>query len=97
MRPLFYHYDEPEAYTEKYEYLLGRDLLVAPVVTEGASDREVYLPDDNWVHLFSGQRFEGGRIRVKAPIGEPPVFIREGSPYFELLSTAKRSSKGGEQ
>ena len=88
MRPLFYHYDEPEAYTEKYEYLLGRDLLVAPVVTEGASDREVYLPDDNWVHLFSGQRFEGGRIRVKAPIGEPPVFIREGSPYFELLSTA---------
>ena len=36
MRPLFYHYDEAEAYTEKTEYLLGRDLLVAPVYEEGA-------------------------------------------------------------
>lgn len=39
MRPLFYHYDEAEAYTEKTEYLLGRDLLVAPVYEEGAKSR----------------------------------------------------------
>ena len=41
MRPLFYHYDEAEAYTEKTEYLLGRDLLVAPVYEEGAKSRTI--------------------------------------------------------
>ena len=86
MRPLFYHYDEPSAYTEKYESLLGRDLLVAPVVEKGAIDRQVYLPNDNWIHLFTGQKFNGGIVRIEAPIGQPPVFIRENSPYFDLLS-----------
>ena len=89
MRPLFYHYDEPSAYTEKYEYLLGRDLLVAPVVEKGAIDRQVYLPNDNWIHLFTGQKYNGGIVRVEAPIGQPPVFIRENSPYFDLLSGRK--------
>ena len=54
MRPLFYHYDEKPAYTEKTEYLLGRDLLVAPVYEEGTKKRQVYLPKDVWVHLFDG-------------------------------------------
>ena len=89
MRPLFYHYDEPAAYTEKFEYLLGRDLLVAPVVEKGAIDRQVYLPNDNWIHLFTGQKFNGGIVLVEAPIGQPPVFIRENSPYFDLLSGRK--------
>ena len=55
MRPLFYHYDEAEAYTEKTEYLLGRDLLVAPVYEEGAKSRTIYLPSDGWVNIFDGK------------------------------------------
>ncbi|HAQ52734.1 MAG TPA: alpha-glucosidase, partial [Lachnospiraceae bacterium] len=52
MRPLFYHYDEPRAYTESLEYLLGRDILVAPVIDKGATTKTVYLPEDEWVHLY---------------------------------------------
>ncbi len=84
MRPLFYHYDEPSAYTEKTEYLLGRDILVAPVYEEGASSRLVYLPKDVWVHAFTGEVYdlshaegEEQHIDVAAPIGTPPVFIRQ--------------------
>ncbi len=90
MRPLFYHYDEPKAYTETLEYLLGRDVLVAPVIDKGATTKQVYLPEDEWVHLYSGQEFDGGMVIVDAPIGQPPVFIRKGSDRFdELMSVGK--------
>ena len=85
MRPLFYHYDEKPAYTEKTEYLLGRDLLVAPVYEEGTKKRQVYLPKDVWVHLFDGTEYTGGQITVDAPIGKPPVFVRRDSPDYEAL------------
>jgi alpha-glucosidase len=79
IRPLFYHYDEEKAYTESEEYLLGRDILVAPVIKEGVTERTVYLPKDEWIHLFSGKEFKGGTITVESPVGEPPVFIRKES------------------
>ena len=89
MRPVFYHYDEPEAYKESTEYLLGRDILVAPVLKEGAVSRTVYLPKDNWVNIFTGQQYYGGTVEVKAPIGQPPVFVRKDSPgYKEILAIA---------
>ncbi len=80
MRPLFYHYDESRAYTEKTEYLLGKDILVAPILKEGAVSRDVYLPEDEWVHLFTGKTYRGGVHSVDSGIGYPPVFIRKESP-----------------
>jgi len=77
VRPLFFHYDEPAAYDEKYEYLLGRDLLIAPVLRPRAKTRKVYLPDDEWVHLWSQKEYRGGVFTVPAPLGEIPVFIRK--------------------
>jgi len=81
MRPLFYHYDEADAYTEQTEYLLGRDILVAPILKEGHQSRMVYLPKDEWVHLFTGEEFSGGVWEVQAPMGRPPVFIRRSSKW----------------
>ena len=77
IRPVFYHYDEEWAYSEKSEYLLGRDMLVAPVCREGADRRMVSLPDDKWIHLFSGREYGKGKHEIEAPIGYPPVFIRK--------------------
>ncbi len=60
------------------EMFLGDDLLIAPVLDEGAVRREVYLPRGVWFHVWSGERFEGGRtIEIDAPIGSPPVFSRD--------------------
>ncbi len=85
MRPLFYHYDEDFCYTEMAEYLLGRDILVAPVLEEGAITRNVTLPNDEWVHLLTGEEYHGGKVLVGAPVGLPPVFIRKSSPYAKQL------------
>ena len=83
MRPLFYHYDEESCYTEKTEYLLGRDILVAPVIKEKAVSRKVFLPDDEWIHLFTGERYTGGTYDIEAPMGRPPVFVRKESSYIK--------------
>ena len=85
MRPVFYHYDEDWVYTEASEYLLGRDILVAPVLTEGAVSRTVRLPKDRWVHFFTGNCYEGGEIQIEAPIGCPPVFVRAGSEAERMI------------
>ncbi len=89
MRPLFYHYDEEKAYEEMTEYLLGKDLLVAPVYEKGRTSRSVYLPNDAWVHLFTKKEYVGGTHVIDAPIGYPPVFVRKDSDRAkELLSVS---------
>lgn len=85
VRPLFFYYDEEKAYNEAYEYLLGRNILVAPVISEGATTRDVYFPNDTWVHIWSGEDFTKGIFEVNSPIGEPPVFIRKGAENFNEL------------
>ncbi len=61
------------------QYLLGPDLLVAPVVAEGATRRSVYLPAGaTWFHVWTGDAYEGGQtVEIDAPIGSPPVFARD--------------------
>lgn len=89
MRPLFY--DAPdcdEAYKrELYSYLLGDELLVAPVVRQGETERRLWLPKGEWIHLWSGKRYGGGYISVAAPMGEPPVFYKENASFEELFRT----------
>ena len=86
-RALFLHYpDDQETFAIQDQYLYGADLMVAPVIEEGAVAREVYLPDGEWVHLWSGERFEPGRHKVDAPIGSPPVFWRNGSDFAGLFA-----------
>ena len=90
MRPLFYHYDEIKAYEEKTEYLLGKDMLVAPIYMEGDVQRSVYLPKDEWVHLFTGKEYKGGTVTLEAPIGQPLVFVRKNSSRLvELMNVIK--------
>lgn len=91
MRPLFLHYEQDQkTYELKYEYLLGQDLLVAPVYEEGATTRTLYLPQDNWINLWTGEKVAAcGEITVEAPIGKIPVFYREGSAYADLFASLK--------
>lgn len=86
-RPLFMHYEQDtEAYEIKFQYLFGRDVLVAPVYNEGQTVQKLYLPEDEWVHVWSGETFTGGWIEVDAPVGKPAVFYRKDAEQAELLS-----------
>ena len=79
MRPLFFDFPRDEACAGiDDEFLFGPDLLVAPVLTEGARGREVYLPvGTSWSDAWSGQNFEGGqRLVAEAPLERIPLYLR---------------------
>ena len=87
VRPLILSDSSPEARSIKDEWLLGNDILVAPVVKEGAREREVYLPQgsrwqqvtvaDNGSFTPLGQAHAGGQtITAPAPLTDIPVFLR---------------------
>lgn len=62
------------------QFLLGPDIMIAPVLEAGIDHRSVYLPAGEWIHFFSNQRQEGGRwILAEAPLGQPPIFCRAGA------------------
>ena len=91
MRPLFLaDPGAPEVWDQKlYSYLLGPDVLVAPVVESGVDTRTLWLPSGAWVHIWSGERFDSGRVAVSAPLGYPPVFYRAASPFASLFSSLR--------
>ena len=58
---------------------------MAPVVEPGAESRACWLPEGEWVLLWSGEAYAAGENTVPAPMGKPPVFYRAGSPYAALF------------
>jgi len=87
-RPLFLHYaDDASLYAVQDQYLYGADLVVAPVIEDGARERQVTLPGaGEWVHAFTGETYAAGLHTVAAPIGCPPVFYSPESSYAELFA-----------
>jgi alpha-D-xyloside xylohydrolase len=78
--PLAYPTDADAPMFADDEYLLGPSLLVAPVVTEGATSRQVHLPPGMWFPWWGGAAVEGpGTVTVQAPIGQPPLYVLAGS------------------
>lgn len=82
MRPLFYEFPEDkECWNVDNEYMFGDKMLVAPILYEGMTSRELYLPDSSsWVDIFDGKIYKGGQyVTVDANIDKIPVFIKEDS------------------
>jgi alpha-glucosidase len=85
MRPLWFNYPaDYNTYTPSLpfeQFLLGTDLLVAPVLVQGATSRPVYFPKgDAWVDWWTGRRYEGGTMaEVDAPLARLPLFARVGA------------------
>jgi alpha-glucosidase/alpha-D-xyloside xylohydrolase len=81
MRPLWMHYaDDPNAASQNYEYLWGRDILVAPVFEKAASSRRLYLPRGAWYDFWTSEKIDGGREVAKAvDLGTMPLYVRAGA------------------
>ena len=80
IRPLLYHYtNDPVAVACNSQFLLGRDLLIAPVLEPGCPARSVYLPNDVWYDFGTGERHVGGKsILAETPLDRIPVYVRAG-------------------
>jgi alpha-glucosidase (family GH31 glycosyl hydrolase) len=81
LRALWLHYgDDPIAVPRADEYLWGRDLLVAPVVEQGATSRRTYLPRGTWYDFWTTERIEGGReIDREVDLATLPLYVRAGA------------------
>ena len=88
MRPLVLHYEhDKNTWNLNDEFLIGENLLVAPVVEQGAVKRMVYLPEGIWYDFHTGEKYEGGKYYlVDAPLDTCPVFAKAGSmiPTYEV-------------
>jgi alpha-glucosidase (family GH31 glycosyl hydrolase) len=72
--------DEPRGWELTDAYGYGPSLWVAPVLDDGAREREVMLPRGEWIESWSGHRVKGGHeVTVPAPLQRIPVWVRAGA------------------
>src|SRR5262249_34208975 len=78
---LYLHYPkDSEAVKLGDEYLWGRDLLVAPIVEQGASLRRLYLPAGTWHDWWTNEKIAGGRwLERKVDLETLPLYVRAGA------------------
>ncbi len=69
---------DPHSATAEYQYMLGREMLVAPVVQAGQALRPLYLPEGEWVNFWNGDYLTGGQV-VTVVSTAIPILVRAGS------------------
>ncbi len=81
MRPMTLEFpDDPRFASEESQYMLGPDLLVAPILEDGARARRVKFPAGRWQHLLFSNVYEGpSEQAVNVGLRDAPVFVREGA------------------
>lgn len=79
VRPVWWYAANEDAFTVADEYLLGDQWLVAPVIHQGAVQRDVYLPPGTWQDYWDQQVYQGpGWLRsYPAPLARLPLFRRQ--------------------
>ncbi|GAA1683014.1 alpha-xylosidase [Microbacterium lacus] len=80
LRPMALEFpDDPAVGYLDRQYMLGADILVAPVFS-ASGDVDFYLPDGTWTHLLTGEQVEGGRWRrERHDFLSLPLYVRPGA------------------
>jgi alpha-D-xyloside xylohydrolase len=91
LRALFIEFpDDPGSWLVDNQYLLGSDILVAPLFEE-VSSRDVYLPPGEWIDYQTGKIYSSGWHHIEA--GDIPVvmLVKEGTilPHIELAQSTE--------
>ncbi|WP_369404940.1 glycoside hydrolase family 31 protein [Piscibacillus salipiscarius] len=81
MRPLFMEYpNDEETYQLFDQFLIGSNVMIAPVLRPGVNDRMVYLPEGVWYDYWTGDKLEGGkRIIAHAELDHLPIYVKSGT------------------
>ncbi|MBN1863472.1 MAG: hypothetical protein JW808_01085 [Victivallales bacterium] len=83
LRPLWYEWPEHQyLYTVSDEFMLGADLLAAPVLDEGVTRRDVLLPPGNWIDVWTGREVSGALCAWPAPCPGIPLFVHSRNPIL---------------
>lgn len=87
MRPMFYEYPDDEVcYTLGDQYMFGSDILFAPIVNQGQTDRRVYLPAGTWVNVNDKQEYEGGKfVDAHAELHQFIAYVKKGAEVLSVF------------
>ncbi|WP_312444399.1 glycoside hydrolase family 31 protein [Lacrimispora sp.] len=89
MRAMFMEFpDDPGCYCIEDQYMFGDDILVAPLFTK-IRERNVYLPEGEWIELFTRRVYKSGWSKIQAGDLEGIALVREGTviPMVEVSLT----------
>ncbi len=82
MRPMFLDFqDDGECYSSEcqYQFMVGENLLVAPVLNEKEFFKKIYLPEGRWLELETRKIYVGKQwVNIEVPLSVIPLFLREG-------------------
>ncbi|WP_062307648.1 glycoside hydrolase family 31 protein [Alicyclobacillus sendaiensis] len=99
MRPLVLEYpDDPNTHHIDDQFLVGSDLLVAPILKPGMTRRMVYLPEGEWIDYETRERYQGRQyILTHASLDRIPLYIRAGSVIpVNLMENPRQTQLGWE-
>ena len=86
MRPMFFDYPDDEVcYTLGEQYMFGSEILFAPIVHRGQTEKQVYLPESGWVLTKDKKAYDKGWHIVTAAIDEFVAFVKEDSTLLALF------------
>ncbi len=94
-QPLLLNYQaDANTYNLDDQFMIGEDLLVAPIVKPDVTRRLVYLPAGTWYDYWTNKKHTGGTmISVEAPLETVPMFVRAGA----MIPTAPPRNYVGEK
>lgn len=98
MRPLWMDFPgDPKVANLGTEYMFGPAFLVAPVTEQGQTEKDVYLPAGaDWFNYWTNKKVIGGQwVKVAAPIGQIPLFVKAGSIVPMGTDVQSTASKQG--
>lgn len=81
VRPVFWPEGDKSLWAVDDEFLLGPNLLLAPILEDEARARDVTLPPGGWYSFWDDALHVShlGHIRAEAPLERVPLFVRAGS------------------
>lgn len=66
--------------TNEFQYMLGEEILVAPVFEEGARSKEIFLPSGEWIDPETRMIYKGeNKIMIDAPLSKLPILYKKGA------------------
>ncbi len=93
VRALFVEFpDDPGSWNVDDEYLYGSSLLVAPLMHEHETGRQVYLPPGTWIDYQSGKSYSGGWQQIEAGKIPAIILVRDGTvlPHIALAQSTSQ-------
>ena len=96
IRPLFHEYPTDKKTLDLYlQFLIGSNIMIAPVTDGGARQVQIYLPSSEWFNYYTGDQYLYSKqfLDISAPLDTIPILLRSGSiiPTQEYANNTKYS------